>query len=158
METDKIVHYLFFDFNPLAVLVASVVSFIIGAIWFGPKTFYPVWMKALGREVPTERVKMSGGETLLMFGGTYLAALIQIVTLAAIISLAKASGANFDAANGALFGFIFSIGLGAFASLSHRMFAQPGMKVYRSLKVWIIEVGQDVVCLTLAGLMLGAWA
>lgn len=151
-------HYQFFEFNPLAVLVASVVSFIVGAIWFGPKTFYPVWMKALGREVPTEHVKMSGGETLLMFGGTYLAALIQVTTLAAIISLSKASGANFDAANGALFGLIFSIGLGAFASLSHRMFSQPDMKVYRSLKVWLIEVGQDVVCLTLAGVILGAWA
>lgn len=149
--------YLFTNFNVLAVLVASVVSFIIGAIWFGPKTFYPVWMKALGREVPTERVKLSGGETLLMFGGTYLAALIQISTLAAILSLAKASGSSFDAANGAFFGFIFSVGLGAFSSLSHRMFAQPGMKVYRSLKVWLIEVGQDVLCLTIAGAILGAF-
>jgi hypothetical protein len=150
--------YLFTHFNVLAVLVASVVSFIIGAVWFGPKTFYPVWMKALGREVPTERVKMTGGETLLMFGGTYLAALIQISTLAAIISLSKESGANFDSSNGAIFGFIFSVGLGAFGSLSHRMFAQPGMKVYKSLKVWLIEVGQDVVCLTIAGAILGAWS
>jgi hypothetical protein len=149
--------YLFTNFNLFAVLVASVISFIIGAIWFGPKTFYPIWMKALGREVPSERVKMSVGETLLMFGGTYLAALIQIITLATIISLSKSTGANFDAANGALFGFIFSVGLGAFASLSHRMFAQPGMKVYRSLKVWLIEVGQDVLCLTIAGTILCAW-
>jgi len=149
---------LFTHFNLWAVLVASVVSFIIGAIWFGPKTFYPIWMKALDREVPTERVKLSGGETLLMFGGTYLAALIQITTLAAIISLAKSAGSSFDAGTGALFGFAFSVGLGAFASLSHRMFAQPGMKVYRSLKVWLIEVGQDVVCLTLAGVILGSWS
>jgi hypothetical protein len=146
---------LFTHFNLGAVIVASVVSFIIGAIWFGPKTFYPIWMKALDREVPTERVKITVGETLLMFGGTYLAALIQITSLAVIISLAKSAGSSFDPGTGALFGFVFSAGLSAFASLSHRMFAQPEMKIYRSLKVWLIEVGQDVVSLTLAGLIIG---
>ena len=151
-------NFLFEHVNLFAVLVASVLSFIIGAIWFGPKTFYPVWMKALGREVPTERIKMTGGETLLMFGGTYLAALIQVSTLALIISMAKGLSTNFDAGTGALFGFVFSVGLGAFGSLSHRIFAQPDGKVYRSLKVWLIEVGQDVFCLTIAGTILGAWS
>jgi hypothetical protein len=101
-------------------------------------------------------VKQTGGETLLMFGGTYLAALIQVTTLAVIIELARALS-PVGVATGALYGFIFSVGLGAFASLSHRMFSQPGMKVYRSLKVWLIEVGQDVVCLTIAGAILAAW-
>jgi hypothetical protein len=144
--------------NWLAIFTASILSFIIGATWFGPKTFYPVWMKALGREVPTERIKMSGGETLTMFGGTYLAALIQVITLGFIISLARTGNPSFGAVDGLLFGFIFSVGLGAFASLSHRMFSHPQFKVYKSLKVWVIEVGQDVVCVSLAGLILGAWA
>ncbi len=143
--------------NLFAVLVASALSFLIGAIWFGPKTFYPVWMRALGREVPTESVKMKAGETLLMFGGTYLAALIQVFALSLIISLARSADVLVDAGTGALFGLIFGIGLGAFGSLSHRMFGQPDGKVYRSLKVWIIEVGQDVFCLTVAGAILGAW-
>ena len=55
-----------------------------------------------------------------------------------------------------MFGFGLSVGLGAFASLSHRMFGQPNFKVYQSLKVWLIEVGQDVVALTLAGVLLTA--
>ncbi|MSX73744.1 MAG: DUF1761 domain-containing protein, partial [Actinobacteria bacterium] len=38
----------FTGLNLLAVLAAFAVSFISGAIWFGPKTFYPVWMKAKG--------------------------------------------------------------------------------------------------------------
>jgi len=145
------------NFNLLPVLISSAVSFIIGAIWFGPKTLYPVWMKALGREVPKERVKMSSGETVLMFGGTYIAALIQVATLGLIIAMARTIDANLSAGTGAFFGFVFSVGLGAFASLSHRMFSQPDFKVYRSLKVWLIEVGQDVVCLTIAGAIIGAW-
>ncbi len=100
---------------------------------------------------------MTGGETLLMFGGTYLAALIQVFTLAIIFSLVRAADVTIDAGTGALLGFIFATGLGAFASLSHRIFGQPDGKVYRSLKVWLIEVGQDVFCLTIAGAILGAW-
>ena len=145
-------------FNWFAIFVASFISFAIGAVWFGPKTFYPVWIRALGREVPTERVEMKKAETALMFGGTYVAALIQVITLAAIVALARAVDPGFNWSNGAAFGFFFSTGLGAFASLSHRMFSQADFKVYQSLKVWLIEVGQDVVCLTIAGAILGAWA
>ena len=147
---------IFNQYNLLAVLVSSVICFIIGAVWFGPKTFYPIWMKALGREVPKERVKMSGGETFLMFGGTYLAALIQVATLGVIVAAARLLH-PVTWGTGMFLGFMFSVGLGAFASLSHRMFSQPDFKIYKSLKVWLIEVGQDVVCLTLAGAILGAW-
>ena len=146
-----------FHVNWLAVFTASVTSFIVGAIWFGPKTFYPVWIKALGREVPTERIEMSKGETVLLFGGTYVAALVQVITLALVIALARAAAPGFGAVLGGVFGFVFSAGLGAFASLSHRMFGQPNHRVFESLKVWLIEVGQDVVAVTIAGVILGAW-
>lgn len=143
--------------NWLAVVVASLSSFIIGAVWFGPKTFYPTWIRAMGREVPTERVEMSGAETALMFGGTYIAALVQVVSLAVVLAFARVAGAPIDAGSGALIGFALAVGFGAFASVSHRMFGQADHNVFRSLKVWIIEVGQDVVCVTIAGAILGAW-
>ncbi len=146
-----------FELNWLAIVVASLSSFAIGAIWFGPKTFYPVWIRALGRKVPTEPTPMTAAESTLLFGGTYVAALVQVFTLALIIELGRAVMPTFDVMTGMLFGLGFSIGLGAFASLSHRMFGQPDGKVFRSLKVWIIEVGQDVLALTVAGAILAAW-
>jgi hypothetical protein len=144
--------------NWLAVFVASISSFVFGALWFGPKTLYPVWIRALGREVPTERVEMTSGETALMFGGTYVAGLIQVITLAIVIGFARLVAPGFGVGTGIAFGFFLSVGFGAFASLSHRMFGQPDFKVYKSLKVWLIEVGQDVVAVTVAGAILGAWA
>ena len=143
--------------NIWAVLVASVVQFAVGAIWFGPKTFYPVWIRALGREVPTERVEMSKGETALMFGGTYLGGFIQALTLALVITLARNLAPGFGWAQGAFFGFVFGAGFTAFGSLSHRLFGQADFKVYQAIKVWLIEVGQDVTGLILAGIILGAW-
>ena len=43
----------FGSINWLAVLLATIVSFVSGFIWFGPKTFYPVWWKALGKSPNT---------------------------------------------------------------------------------------------------------
>ena len=28
--------------NWLAVVVSTIAAFVVGAIWFGPKTFYPI--------------------------------------------------------------------------------------------------------------------
>lgn len=148
----------FSHINWFAVLVASLSSFAIGAVWFGPSTFYPVWIRALGREVPTERIEMKPSETALMFGGTFVAGLVQVVTLASVIGFVRNTAPAFGAVDGALLGFALAVGFGAFASLSHRMFGQPDHKVFRSLTVWVIEVAQDVVALTIAGAILGAWA
>ena len=100
---------------------------------------------------------MSGAATAAMFGGTYLGALIQVSTLAIFISLSRQIDPAFGAAQGALTGALLGFGIGAAASLSHRIFAQSNNKVADAYKVWLIEVGQDIVCLTVAGLIIGAW-
>lgn len=148
----------FSNINWLAVFAASISSFIIGAIWFGPKTFYPIWIKAQGREVPANEGKSSGAEMALMFGGTYVGALVQVATLAVLIELARGANPALGWAEGAFLGLVFGMGLGAFASLSHRFFGQWNGNPYGALKVWLIEVGQDVLCLSIAGAIIGAWA
>lgn len=145
------------NINWLAVFVASLSSFIIGALWFGPKTFYPAWMAAMGRKMPTERVDMTTGSTVLMFGGTYLGAFIQVATLALVLSLARAVDPTLGALGGAAIGALLGFGIGAAASFSHRQFAQQNHKQVHAVWVWLIEVGQDIVCLTIAGAIIGAW-
>lgn len=145
------------EINWLAVVVASLTSFVIGAVWFGPKTFYPVWMSAMGRKIPAERVEMSTGSTVLMFGGTYVGALLQVATLAVVVSLARTVDPTIGALGGAAIGALLGFGIGAAASFSHRQFAQQNHKQFHAVWVWLIEVGQDIVCLTVAGLIIGAW-
>jgi len=145
------------EVNWLAVVAASLSSFVIGAVWFGPKTLYPVWMTAMGRKIPTERVEMSTGSTVLMFGGTYLGALIQVSTLAVVVALARTVDPTIGALGGAAIGALLGFGIGAAASFSHRQFAQQNHNQFHAVWVWLIEVGQDIVCLTVAGLIIGAW-
>jgi hypothetical protein len=127
----------------VGILVAFVFSFISGAIWFGPKTFYPVWMKAKGNS--SGQLTVEQNKPALLFGGTILGILIQTTMLAVIINSLQASGADFGVAQGALTGMALGIGIGMFASLSHRLFSGE------SLKVWIIETANDAINLTVAG-------
>jgi hypothetical protein len=127
----------------VGILVAFVFSFISGAIWFGPKTFYPVWMKAKSNS--SGQLTGEQNKPALLFEGTILGILIQTITLAVIINSLQANGADIGVTQGALTGMALGIGIGMFASLSHRLFSGE------SLKVWIIETANDAINLTVAG-------
>ncbi len=139
----------FQNLNWLAVFTASIVSFISGAIWFGPKTFYPVWWKALGKE-PVEN---PGGSSsmVIVFLSTYVGQLLQVTTLAVVLAAFRVSVSGFSALDGLLIGLLVGFGIGAAGSLSHRLFGGQGFKV------WLIEVSNDVLNLGLAGLILASW-
>ncbi len=132
----------FSDLNLLGVIVAFFVSFISGAIWFGPKTFYPIWMKAKGNA--SGQLTTSQNKPVLLFGGTILGVLIQTLTLAVIIN---SLGKNIEVGvlDGAGVGFALGVGISMFSSLSHRLFGGE------SLKVWVIETANDALNLTIAG-------
>ena len=132
----------FSELNLLGVIVAFFVSFISGAIWFGPKTFYPIWMKAKGNA--SGQLTASQNKPVLLFGGTILGVLIQTLTLALIInSLSK--NIEIDVVGGAGIGFALGVGISMFSSLSHRLFGGE------SVKVWVIETANDALNLTIAG-------
>jgi hypothetical protein len=87
----------------------------------------------------------------VVFGSTFLAAFAQATTVAIVIELASAGATAVDPIQGALIGSLLGFGLAAASSLSHRLFAGNGFRV------WIIEVGSDIVNLTLMGLVIASF-
>ncbi|CAN1519293.1 Protein of unknown function DUF1761 [Candidatus Nanopelagicaceae bacterium] len=134
---------IFSELNFVGVLIAFIVSFVSGAIWFGPKTFYPVWMKAKGNA--SGQLTGEQNKPALLFGGTIVGILIQTLTLGLIINSLQANNPEFSVVDGSLVGLALGVGIGMFASLSHRVFGGE------SLKVWIIETANDAINLTIAG-------
>ena len=132
--------------NILGIIVAFGFSFVSGAIWFGPKTFYPIWMKARG--ITSGQLTTEQNKPALLFGGTIIGILIQTLTLALIITGLQNQKSDFSIADGALVGFSVGVGIAAFASLSHRLFGGE------SVKVWIIETANDAINLTIAGMII----
>ena len=129
------------ELNWLGILVGFVVYFITGAIWFGPKTFYPAWMRAKGHD-PANPPGMHG--MTVVFGLTAVGALVQVIALASVLWFVAEAQGPVGPLGGAL-----AIGFAAASSLSHRLFGGDGFRV------WAIEVGGDIVGLTLAGLVVG---
>jgi len=133
------------ELNWLAILVAFVVAFAAGALWFGPKTFFPVWWKAMGRS----NDEQPGGNMAVVFGLTALGALVQVVAVASVIYFVSLAAGPVGPLGGMITGLLLGVGFAAASSLSHRLFAGQG------LKVWIIEASSDVVNYTLVGLVIG---
>ena len=132
--------------NILGIIAAFGFSFVSGAIWFGPKTFYPIWMKARG--ITSGQLTTQQNKPALLFGGTIIGILIQTLALALIITGLQKQNSDFSVADGALVGFAVGVGIAAFASLSHRLFGGE------SVKVWIIETANDAINLTIAGMII----
>ena len=129
--------------NFVGVIVAFGFSFVSGAIWFGPKTFYPIWMKARG--IASGQLSHNQNKPVLLFGGTIIGILAQTLTLALIINSLQQAGSDLTMIEGAGIGLALGVGVAAFASLSHRLFGGE------SMKVWIIETANDALNLTVAG-------
>ena len=140
---------LFSHINFVAVLVAAVAAFGIGAVWFGPRTFFPVWWKAMGRDVNEK----PGGENMgVVFGATFLGQLAQAFAVSIVVAMqADRGGQTLGAFDGVLIGLLLGIGIAAAASLSHRLFAG------QNFKVWAIEVGADIVSITTMAIIISAW-
>ena len=136
----------FESLNILGIVAAFGFSFVSGAIWFGPKTFYPIWMKARG--ITSGQLTTQQNKPALLFGGTIIGILIQTLVLALIITGLQNQNSDFSIADGALVGFAVGVGIAAFASLSHRLFGGE------SVKVWIIETANDAINLTIAGMII----
>jgi len=129
--------------NFIDVLVAFGFSFVSGAIWFAPKTFYPLWMKERG--IASGQLNSNQNKPVLLFGGTIIGVFIQTLTLGLIINSFQHAGRDIGIADGAGIGLALGVGIAAFASLSHRLFG--GEKI----KVWLIETSNDALNLTVAG-------
>lgn len=140
---------MFDSINPLAVLVAWLVTFISGLIWFGPKTLFPVWWKLMGK---TSKDLPGGGTNMgITFGSVLLGQLVAVVTLALFMGLLVDAGAVTSAVDGALVGLLLGFGIAGATAAGHRMFAGHGALV------WIIESGNDIINLGVAGAILAAW-
>jgi hypothetical protein len=133
----------FIGLNLIGLFVAFSFSFVSGAIWFGPKTFYPIWMKARG--IKDGQLTSTQNKPVALFGGTIAGVLIQTLTVALIINSLQQNNADFSVMDGAGVGFALGVGIAMFASLSHRLFGGE------NFKVWIIETANDAINLTVAG-------
>jgi hypothetical protein len=139
----------FSSINWLAVVVCVIVSMIVGSIWFGPKGFFPMWWKAIGKS-EKDGPGMNTIPMGLMWGLTILASFIQAVFMALMVNAMGSMSGGATLASGAMAGFMLWLGFVAPSSLTNKLFAGQ-------LKAWVLEAGNHLVTYVLFGAILGAW-
>ena len=129
------------QFNFPAVIVAALLSFVIGGAWYSPILFARAWMAEAGiSEAQSRQVRLGR-----VFGLSALASLVMAFNLAAFI------GAKASLGFGLFAGFATGLGWVAMSLGVIYLFEQ------RSLKLWLINSGYQVLAYTVMGGVLGAW-
>jgi hypothetical protein len=136
--------------NWWAVLVCVVVSMAVGSVWFSPKTFFPIWWKAIGRSA-TDTPGMKGPMMAAMWGLTILASFVQALFMALMINaMGSMTPGGATLGSGIVAGLMLWLGFVAPTSLTNKLFAGQ-------LKAWVLEAGNHLVDFVLFGAILGAW-
>ena len=144
----------FSSINWLAVGACVVASMIIGGVWFGPKTFFPMWWKAVGKQgEPTMGGSETPGSSLgmgMVWGGVILASLVQAVFMSLMVNAMGSMSGGATLASGALTGFLIWLGFVASSSLTNKLFADR-------LLAWVLEQGNHLLTLVVMCAIVGAW-
>jgi hypothetical protein len=133
--------------NWLAVIVATVIYFALGAAWFAPQT--PIgraWMAASGYQTPT-----TGAESTNLF---YIyPAVTSFVAVAATALLAQATGTD-TLAEGVVLGLVVGIGYAATIVLTTAAFEFSKPRQW----TWgLIDASYHVVGLLIAAVVVALW-
>jgi hypothetical protein len=129
--------------NHWAVLVAAIVFFALGALWYN--VLSRPWLDGIGKTID-QITKENGGSPLPYVVG-FLAIVVMCYTLAWIVQ----KGMTPSAGNGALTGATVAFGLvGATLALNYGFEA-------RGITLWLINAGYVFVGLIIAGAIIGAW-
>jgi hypothetical protein len=131
------------NLNWLAIIVAGVAYFIIGAIWYSPVLFANLFMKYRG--LTREEIQASGqpSDYLLTLVGDLVSALV----LAIVLQLAQPASVT----DGIAVGLLTALGFALPSALIYTVFAGPHKML------WVIYSGYQLVGFAVMGIILTLW-
>jgi hypothetical protein len=127
------------DVNWLAVIVAVVVTFVLGGVWYGP-LFEKVWRAAEGRAEPQPARQK---HPAFVYGLSF------VLMLIAAMALAVAIGPDPNVARSVGFGLVIGVGWVATSFGVNYLFAG------RRPALYAVDAGYNVVLFALMGLIIG---
>ncbi|MFT7184288.1 MAG: hypothetical protein ACI9QC_000626 [Oceanicoccus sp.] len=134
------------EINFLAVLVAAIVSMIIGSMWYSPLLFGNIWMKLSGVKMPQNKEKHQK-MMLTGYGIGLLTSVVAAYVMAHFVVITEAT----DAAAGAQLGFWIWLGFIATTQFG------PVIWERRSPKLFFIGTSNMLVTSLAMGIILAVW-
>jgi hypothetical protein len=132
--------------NYAAVLVAGLLAFVIGAVWYSA-LFGKQWVKLHGYSEAKVKEMQAAMSPPRFLGGMLLCYLV----LALVMALVLTSFPERNALTGAVLGFLLWLGPAAAIAMTGHIASDKPFALY------LIDVGCQLVYLVLMGAVLGAW-
>ncbi len=127
-------------FNHAAVIVAAIVFYVFGAIWYS--VFSRPWLALIGKTA--EQVHATGSTA-------YVVSAIVALLVAYVVGIALTRGETHSARHGMEFGIFMGIGL--FFTLTWQTYAYEA----RPFGLLLINAGYVVIGLAIMGTIIGGW-
>ena len=128
--------------HPIPLLIAAIIQFVIGAVWYSPQLFGRPWSEMTG--CSDKQMKNGMGKAMLV------SFIVNFVLAFVLIHAIIYAGAK-TFAQGAAVGFFNWLGFIAGPTLSGTLFE------HRPIKLFWINVGWQFISLLLVGGYLATW-
>lgn len=128
----------------LQIFVATLIYFILGAVWYSPVLFATPWMTALGKK----KEEMQGGGSKMIFVYTFVYELIICILIGGFAHLLNSNTFG----SGLELGLIFGIGFCLLTAAINNLFAQRPSAI-----LWI-DAGYHTVGITIASVLISVWS
>jgi Protein of unknown function (DUF1761) len=143
--------------NWVAVLVAAIVIFVLGGLWYSPVLFVKPWIALQKKTEEQMRAEAASANMPLLYVGAAVTSLLIAVTLALILghigrdpAIAEPGG-GVSAGHGAIIGFMCWLGFSASTSYATATFSG------KPKQLWFIDTAYNLVCFVIAGIILAVW-
>jgi hypothetical protein len=136
-----------FDVNYVAVLVAAVVSIVLGMLWYSPALFGKQWMKLVGlTQKDMNKMKKKG------MTGSYVGMIISSLVLAYVLAVFIGIAGTTGIAGGLQIGFWLWLGFQATVTLGNVLWAGG------PFKLWVLNNSFNLLSVLVQGAIIATWA
>lgn len=136
--------------NWLAILVAAIVIFALGGLWYSPILFAKRWIALQGRTEEQMRAQAASANMPLLYASAFVTALLVAWAMAMVFAHI-ANDMPMNAAHGALLGAVLWLGFAASTSYATALFSG------KPRQLWLIDSAYNLVSFVLAGIILAVW-
>jgi hypothetical protein len=136
--------------NFLAIVVAAIVIFMLGGLWYSPMGFSKRWVELQGKTEERMRAEAAAANMPVLYLSALIAALL-IATVMGLLMMHFAAVMPVNAAHGAIFGFVCWLGFAASTSYSTAVFSG------NPKQLWLINSMYNLVSFVAAGVILSVW-
>ena len=127
------------------ILVAALVAFLIGALWYSPVLFAKAWVRANGY-TPEKLAAMQANA-----GRAYAGSFVAFVVMASVLGLLLHHLGADSTADSAAWGFHAWLGFALPIGFTANLYSD------KPAAAFLIDAGYQLVYMTVMGAVLGAW-